>query len=85
MANAGTSNSGKGLPIPYLTAAWAGMSPAEIEAGLKAGTIFAPPEGYVAASGVAASVASAPPDRARVEGWFTALDPTVSSDAFDSI
>jgi len=85
MANAGTSNSGKGLPIPYLTAAWAGMSPAEIEAGLKAGTIFAPPQGYVAASGVAASVASAPPDRARVEGWFTALDPTLSSDAFDSI
>ena len=46
MANEHASNSGNGLPIPYLTAVWAGMSQEDIAAGVRAGRIFAAPEGY---------------------------------------
>jgi len=40
MANEDTS---KGLPIPYITAVWSGMSFADIAAGLAAGSILRPP------------------------------------------
>lgn len=39
MANEDTN---KGLPIPYITAVWSGMSSADIEAGLAAGSILRP-------------------------------------------
>jgi len=37
------ANAGQGLPIPLLTASWAGMSYDDIVAGLKAGSILPPP------------------------------------------
>jgi hypothetical protein len=82
-------------PIPFLTAVWAGMSHDDILAGLRNGDIARParlpdwaadvdqvgPPGAVAATeGNARGV-----DRARVSGWFTCLDPNLSSAAFDSL
>jgi hypothetical protein len=43
MANTETSQESTGLPIPYLTAVWVGMSRDDIVAGLKAGSILPPP------------------------------------------
>ncbi|MEO6564400.1 MAG: hypothetical protein ABIO63_00045 [Casimicrobiaceae bacterium] len=41
--NVASVPTGQGLPIPYLTAVWAGVPMDEILAGLAAGTILAPP------------------------------------------
>ncbi len=42
-SNVASAPTGQGLPIPYLTAVWAGVPMDEILAGLVAGTILAPP------------------------------------------
>ena len=42
-SNVASAPTGQGLPIPYLTAVWAGVPMDEILAGLAAGTILAPP------------------------------------------
>lgn len=43
MANQPSATAGNGLPIPYITAVWAGMGLDDIMSGLKAGSILAPP------------------------------------------
>ncbi|MEO8507832.1 MAG: calcium-binding protein, partial [Betaproteobacteria bacterium] len=43
MAKQPSATAGSGLPIPYITAAWAGMSHDDIMSGLKAGSILTPP------------------------------------------
>lgn len=85
MANAGTNTTGTGLPIPYLTAAWAGMSQAEIVTGLANGSIFAPPEGFAANAAGLADDAKATVDRARIRGWFEALDHQMPDTTFEAI
>jgi len=42
-SNVATAPTGQGLPVPYLTAVWAGVPMDAILAGLTAGTILAPP------------------------------------------
>lgn len=57
-----SASSNKGLPIPYVTAVWSGMSAADIEAGLAAGSIMRPardPEGSTPGAAAFASVAEA--------------------------
>ncbi|MCC6196168.1 MAG: hypothetical protein IT518_17065 [Burkholderiales bacterium] len=85
----------RGLPIPYLTAAWVGMSRADIIAGLSAGSILPPPgatrgwlpdfEGTGTTTPVTPASEAAVVDRGRVQGWFTALDPELAASAFDAI
>lgn len=56
------ASAGQGLPIPYLTASWAGMSYDDIVAGLKAGSILPPPgsaSGWLPSAGTV-GVANAP-------------------------
>jgi len=95
------SKSGSGVPIPLITAVWAGMSREDISAGLAAGTIVAAgqiPEGGLANSaigvrgGLAADVqapaeqaGAVATDRARVESWFRTLDPQLDGTTFESI
>jgi hypothetical protein len=79
-------------PIPFLTAVWAGMSHEDILAGLRNGDIVRPghlpdwaaelddPGSTPAPAGSAQGV-----DRARVNAWFTCLDPTLSPSAFDAM
>src|SRR5262245_23458908 len=86
----------RGLPIPYITAAWLGMSRDDILAGLKAGTILPPPgatRGWMpdfdgtdtASSGGAPTDETRLADRARVQQWFETIDPELDSSTFDSI
>jgi Ca2+-binding RTX toxin-like protein len=80
-------------PIPFLTAVWAGMSHEDILAGLRNGDIVRPPRlpdwaaglddpGSVAAADDGTTVSV---DRAQVNAWFTALDPSLQPSAFDGI
>lgn len=93
--------SAQGMPIPFLTAAWSGMSYDAIVAGLHAGSILPPPGAaadwlpqpgtvgvaYAPASAVAAesSMATASAGLDDVARWFGTLDPALSSTAFDAI
>ena len=96
MANEHASDSGSGLPIPYVTAVWAGMSQADIAAGLR-------PEGYSLRRRATrnrrdapAADANVPSSRGRspshprsivhgCERWFDSLDADLSAETFDSI
>lgn len=92
----------KGLPIPYITAVWSGMDREELIAGLRAGTILAPPgspKGWLppdtsganeqvatdASATVPVGAAQVTIDRAKVKGWFDALDSDLDNETFDSI
>lgn len=85
----------RGLPIPYITAVWTGMSRDDILAGLRAGSILPPagatrgwrPDFHSAGetgSG-AADDEAAKVDRDRVQGWFEAIDPELPQATFDTI
>lgn len=92
----------RGLPIPYITAVWSGMDQVELVAGLRAGTILAPPgspKGWLppdrvgasqqvtteASTSASAEAAAVAVDRAKVKGWFDALDAKLDSGTFDAI
>ena len=90
----------KGLPIPYITAVWSGMDREALIAGLRAGSILAPPgspKGWLPPDTSSASQqretsnspegdsAVVPIDRAKVKGWFDALDSKLENKTFDSI
>jgi len=81
---------GKGLPIPYITAVWSGMDHEELIAGLRAGTILAPsgsPKGWLppdisSASQQGANEASG---TVPVEAAAVAIDRTKVKGWFDGL
>jgi Ca2+-binding RTX toxin-like protein len=82
-------------PIPFLTAVWAGMSHDDIRTGLRNGDIVRPARlpdwatdldqaGFMTAPAAAEGGAQGV-DRARVNGWFSRLDPDLSASSFESL
>lgn len=90
----------QGMPIPFITATWSGMSYDAIVAGLQAGSIL-PPNGAAAgwlpqpgtvgvaysplATGAESVQVTSTRGRDGVARWFNALDSSLSSEGFDAI
>ncbi len=90
MANQPSATTGSGLPIPYITAVWAGMSHDDIMSGLKAGSILAPPgspAGWLpdAISGAANSPGGLAAEVAAVQPALVAPSRAQVSDWFSAI